>query len=152
VSVEKLLRLSQAAAMLGVTERTLIYWDTVGTVKIVRTPGNQRRISESEAARILSNGIEPQNKAGLIYFDKVAQVIGFTLKTMTLEIFAMRTISALIRVNRVVGGCVLIETDSRGEEVYELDLFGELLGFTKETIMREMAGVKFYLEGQSSTL
>jgi putative resolvase len=144
--MEKLLRLSQAAKILGVTERTLVNWDAAGTIKTTRTPGNQRRVPESEVNRLLSMK-NPQNKVGMIYFDKIAGVIGFTLNTLTLEIFAMRTIKKLLSVTRVSDGCVFIETDSRGEEAFQLNLFGELLGFSQEAVLNDMAGVNFYLEG-----
>lgn len=50
--MENLLRLSKASELLGVTEKTLRVWDAEGKIRAVRTAGNQRRIPESEVARL----------------------------------------------------------------------------------------------------
>ena len=47
-----LLRLSKVSELLGVTEKTIRVWDAEGKIKTVRTPGNQRRVPESEVARL----------------------------------------------------------------------------------------------------
>jgi len=44
---------AQAAGRLNVTTHTLRVWDKEGKITTVRTPGNQRRIPESEINRIL---------------------------------------------------------------------------------------------------
>jgi len=50
--MEKHYTLLKAAELLGVTTQTLRNWDNAGKIRTVRTPGNQRRIPESEIARI----------------------------------------------------------------------------------------------------
>ena len=45
---------AQAAQRLGVTTHTLRVWDKEGKITAARTPGNQRRIPESEIDRLLS--------------------------------------------------------------------------------------------------
>jgi len=52
--MEKHYTLSKAAALLGVTTQTLRNWDNAGKIRTIRTPGNQRRIPESEITRLLS--------------------------------------------------------------------------------------------------
>ena len=62
--IEKHLRLSKAAELLGVSTQTLRTWDTAGKIKTVRTQGNQRRIPESEVMRLLAvniNGVDTCN-------------------------------------------------------------------------------------------
>jgi len=50
--MEKHYTLLKAAELLGVTTQTLRNWDNAGKIRTVRTPGNQRRIPESEIARL----------------------------------------------------------------------------------------------------
>lgn len=52
--MDKLIGLGEAAKRLGVTTQTLRTWDANGKIKVVRTPGNQRRIPNSEILRLLS--------------------------------------------------------------------------------------------------
>jgi len=64
--MEKHYTLLKAAELLGVTTQTIRNWDNSGKIRTVRTPGNQRRIPESEIARItgsfISSIIETENK------------------------------------------------------------------------------------------
>jgi len=53
--MEKHYTLQKAAELLGVTTQTLRNWDNAGKIRAIRTPGNQRRIPESEIARILGD-------------------------------------------------------------------------------------------------
>ena len=55
--IEKHLRLSKAAELLGVSTQTLRTWDIAGKIKTVRTQGNQRRIPESEVKRLLGGDV-----------------------------------------------------------------------------------------------
>ena len=50
--MEKHYTLKKAAELLGVTTQTLRNWDNAGKISTIRTPGNQRRIPESEIARL----------------------------------------------------------------------------------------------------
>ena len=50
--MDKLIGPAEAARRLGVTTQTLRTWDAKGLIKVVRTPGNQRRIPESEILRL----------------------------------------------------------------------------------------------------
>ena len=52
--MEKHYSLSKAADLLGVTTQTLRNWDNAGKIITARTPGNQRRIPESEIMRLLT--------------------------------------------------------------------------------------------------
>jgi len=52
--MEKHYTLLKAAELLGVTTQTLRNWDNAGKIRTIRTPGNQRRIPESEIAKFLS--------------------------------------------------------------------------------------------------
>ena len=55
--MEKHYTLSKAAGILGVTTQTLRNWDNAGKIRAVRTPGNQRRIPESEIVRLLNPAV-----------------------------------------------------------------------------------------------
>jgi len=44
--------MADAAIMLGVSAQTIRKWDKDGKIKVTRTPGNQRRIPESEITRL----------------------------------------------------------------------------------------------------
>jgi excisionase family DNA binding protein len=50
--MEKLLSLSEAAKILGVTTQTLRNWDRAGKIKTIRTLGAHRRISVSEIEKL----------------------------------------------------------------------------------------------------
>jgi len=50
--MERHYTLSETAKMLGVTTQTLRSWDKTGKINAIRTPGNQRRIPESEIWRL----------------------------------------------------------------------------------------------------
>jgi len=54
--MEKHYTLLKAAELLGVTTQTLRNWDKAGKIYTIRTPGNQRRIPESEIARLMNPG------------------------------------------------------------------------------------------------
>lgn len=51
--MEILLRPKDAAKRLGISVRTIQRMDKIGTLKIVRTPNNRRRIPESEVHRLM---------------------------------------------------------------------------------------------------
>jgi excisionase family DNA binding protein len=61
--MEKHYTLSEAAKMLGVTTQTLRTWDKSGKIRVMRTPGNQRRVPGSEIER-LSSHIAPVKPIG----------------------------------------------------------------------------------------
>jgi putative resolvase len=50
--MEKLLSLSEAAEVLGVTTQTLRNWDKAQKIKTVRTVGSHRRVPISEIERL----------------------------------------------------------------------------------------------------
>lgn len=56
--LEKHLRLSKAAELIGVTEQTLRVWDKEGKIRTIRTKGNQRRIPVEEVERL--TGVKEQ--------------------------------------------------------------------------------------------
>ncbi len=49
-----LLRMSEAARLLGITVHTLRAWDKKGWIKTVRSPGRTRLVPTSEVERIQS--------------------------------------------------------------------------------------------------
>lgn len=49
---KKLLLLSEAAKILGVSTGTLRRWDSSGKISMIRTPGGQRRVSVEEVERL----------------------------------------------------------------------------------------------------
>jgi len=53
--MERHYTLSETAMLLGVTTQTLRNWDKTGKIKTIRTPGNQRRVPESEIMRLSMN-------------------------------------------------------------------------------------------------
>ena len=61
--MEKHYTLLKAAELLGVTTQTLRNWDNAGKIQTIRTPGNQRRIPESEITRILNPMVNDITKA-----------------------------------------------------------------------------------------
>jgi len=50
--MERHYTMADAAIMLGVSAQTIRKWDKDGKIKVTRTPGNQRRIPESEITRL----------------------------------------------------------------------------------------------------
>jgi len=64
--MEKHISLAKAAELLGVTTKTLRVWDAGGKLKTIRTPGNQRRVPESEVLRILGHS-ESSNSIRRLY-------------------------------------------------------------------------------------
>jgi len=55
--MEKYYSLSEAAKILSVTTKTLRAWDNTGKIVTIRTPGNQRRIPESEILRLTGHSV-----------------------------------------------------------------------------------------------
>jgi len=66
--MEKFYTLSEAAKILSVTTQTIRAWDKNGKIKTIRTPGNQRRLPESEILR-LTNVSEPNDNKSIIVSD-----------------------------------------------------------------------------------
>lgn len=54
VSVEEMLRIGQAAALLGVSVDTLRRWGDEGQLSVERSAGGQRRVSVAEVRRLLA--------------------------------------------------------------------------------------------------
>ena len=57
----KHLTIAQAAGILNVTVQTVRAWDKAGKIKTFRTPGNQRRIPQSEIERLLGSTIDSES-------------------------------------------------------------------------------------------
>ncbi len=55
---DRLLRLCEAAELLGVSVDTLRKWDRLGKIKTIRTPGGHRRIPLSEIEKILGKNFK----------------------------------------------------------------------------------------------
>jgi len=62
--MEKYYTISEAAKILSVTPKTVRQWDNTGKITTIRTPGNQRRIPESEILRLTGQSINMPNEAG----------------------------------------------------------------------------------------
>jgi len=56
--MEKHYSLLKAAGLLGVTTQTLRNWDNAGKLRTIRTPGNQRRVPESEIVRLSGGTVD----------------------------------------------------------------------------------------------
>lgn len=52
--IEPVLRIGQAAAVLGVSVDTLRRWDAEGTIQVRRSPGGQREVAVAEVRRLLA--------------------------------------------------------------------------------------------------
>ena len=65
--MDKLIGLAEAAKRLGVTTQTLRTWDLKGFIRVVRTPGNQRRIPESEIFRLSSTENNKTAQSNKVY-------------------------------------------------------------------------------------
>lgn len=52
---QRLLSLTEAAYLLGISTKTLRRWDLTGKILVIRTPGGQRRIPTQEIKRILGS-------------------------------------------------------------------------------------------------
>lgn len=50
--MDRLIRMEEAARLLGIHPQTLRAWDVQGTIRVVRTPGGKRRVPESEIRRL----------------------------------------------------------------------------------------------------
>jgi len=75
--MEKYLTLSQAAGILNVTVQTVRAWDKAGKIKTIRTPGNQRRIPQSEIERLLcssSDGADTVNVSETVHIPSIVDV------------------------------------------------------------------------------
>ena len=59
--MEKHYSISEAAKILGITAKTLRLWDNDGKIITIRTPGNQRRIPESEIMRLTGQNKEKKH-------------------------------------------------------------------------------------------
>jgi len=92
--MERFIRLAEAAKRLGVTQRTLVNWDASGKIETVRTPGNQRRVPESEIDRLLS-----QNKAvRKSDFYATDNATGFSRGSAALEVLVKKTVERVLSV------------------------------------------------------
>jgi len=66
--MDNLIGLAEAAKRLGVTTQTLRTWDAKGLIKVVRTPGNQRRIPDSEIQRLSDTGENKPTRESKVNF------------------------------------------------------------------------------------
>ena len=67
-SMGNLLRLSKVSELLGVTEKTIRVWDAEGKIKTLRTPGNQRRVPESEVARLRGELLQSEKQTKTLIY------------------------------------------------------------------------------------
>ena len=66
------LRISEAAAIIGVSTRTLRRWDKAGKLSCYRTPGNHRRIQIIEVQRIVTGKEQPSRAEKLAVYGHVS--------------------------------------------------------------------------------
>jgi putative resolvase len=70
--VERLVRLEQAAQLLGVHAGTLRRWGEQGKIRLVRTPGGWRKVPESELQRLLGGPPPEPNTRVLAVYGRVS--------------------------------------------------------------------------------
>lgn len=58
---DRLLKLAEAALLLGVTPQTVRQWDKDGKLRCVRTPGGHRRVRLSEVQKMMDGGSDDKN-------------------------------------------------------------------------------------------
>jgi molybdopterin-binding protein len=63
MSEEEVLRIGQAAALLGVSADTLRRWEADGRIAVGRTPGGQRTVAVAEVHRLLRERGRPRRGA-----------------------------------------------------------------------------------------
>jgi excisionase family DNA binding protein len=79
--MERLLRMSEAARLLGVHPHALRVWAQKGKIQSVRTPGGKRRIPESEVRRLQGQETGSQHTAGNAQWVGYARVSSQDQKT-----------------------------------------------------------------------
>ena len=57
-TMRPLLRLSEVSRLLGVSMSCLRLWDRDGKIKVTRTAGGHRRVSQDEVDRLIADGPE----------------------------------------------------------------------------------------------
>jgi len=71
--MKRFLRISEAAAMLGVCAKTIRRWHAAGKIECKFTPGGPRRISLFEITRILEGGEKHEDPArGVAVYSRVS--------------------------------------------------------------------------------
>jgi len=120
--MEKHYTLLKAAELLGVTTQTLRNWDNAGKIRAIRTPGNQRRIPESEIARltgsfeteIIENKHKPQRTTADVRADfehltqKTEKTDNYLLMCKDIEVYDIENSQVLNE--SLLPGCILNKT------------------------------------------
>ena len=102
--MEKHYTLSEAAKIFGVTTKTLRIWDNSGKIITIRTPGNQRRIPESEILRL--TGQRKKNEINI----KVNDGSAIILMCKDIEVYNISTKEVLSK--ELLPGCMKRKTMS----------------------------------------
>jgi len=102
--MEKHYTLSEAAKLLGVTAKTLRVWDNNGKIITIRTPGNQRRIPESEILRLTLHNNEREREI------KAADDSSIILMCKDIEVYNVSTKAVLSK--ELLPGCMKRKTMS----------------------------------------
>ncbi|MEM3519590.1 MAG: helix-turn-helix domain-containing protein [Candidatus Hadarchaeales archaeon] len=74
---EKMYRIGEAAALLGVHQNTIRRWEKEGKIRVVRAPGGHRKIPESEIKRLFGPPSLPSQPSELSREDKLKAFIDF---------------------------------------------------------------------------
>jgi len=102
--MEKYYSLSEAANILSVTTKTLRAWDNSGKIITIRTPGNQRRIPESEILRLTGHSKVNEHEV------KVADGSSIILMCKDTEVYNTSTKEVLSK--ELLPGCMKRKTMS----------------------------------------
>ncbi|MEW5934028.1 MAG: IS607 family transposase [Bacillota bacterium] len=65
--MDRLLTLSEASLLLGVSPSTIRFWDRTGRIRCVRTAGGRRRVPESEVMRLRGEVPAPARRVVALY-------------------------------------------------------------------------------------
>ena len=104
VIMEKHYTLSEASEILGVTTKTLRTWDNSGKLITIRTPGNQRRIPESEILRLTGHSKASERE------EKFADDRSIILMCKDIEVYNTSTKEVLSK--ELLPGCMKRKTMS----------------------------------------
>ena len=109
--MKAVLRIGEAAYLLGVSTKTIRRWDQKGKISCFRTVGNHRRIRLIEVQRIISvqsyqilkynllfmpGSLLMNKNKKVIYRDKLMQYTNFVLKTSTKRLLYFKILEVVL--------------------------------------------------------
>jgi len=149
--MEKHYTLQVTAGLLGVTIQTLRNWDSAGKIRTVRTPGNRRRVPESEIVRFLGTKLPDisvlMNKPKRTTAKTVAINDNSVLMCKDIAVFDITRNKVLSET--LVPGCLLSATmDFTG---WMKTRYSKETNFSAGRIMRQIFGKTDYIKAQEET-